>query len=315
MGALLSVSVDLDGLGCYAAIHGQEPKALDRRALQAVPVEALGRLCALFADLDLKATFFAIGRELDEIDGAAAAIGKAAQAGHEIGSHSWAHDYALSRLSPDSIAIDLEKADASIEHAAGRAPRGFRAPGYTISKALLSALAARGYRYDSSLLPSPLYYAAKAAAIGLHAVRGRRSHSILGGPAQLFYGRGPRRLPVAAVKAGVGGASVSLLRELPVATLPVVRAPVIGTVLVAAPDSVGGKLLWAARAGGHVNLELHGIDVLDSTDGAPPELAAVQPGLKLPASVKLRRLKAAIAEVQRRAEAVTLEEAAGRLLP
>ena len=301
MSALLSVSVDLDGLGCYAAIHGQDPKALDRRALEAVPVEALGRLCSLFADLKIPATFFAIGRELDEIDGAAAAIGRAARAGHEIASHSWGHDYALSRLSPEAIATDLSKADDSIARAAGRSPRGFRAPGYTISDALLRAVAALGYGYDSSLLPSPLYYAAKAAAIGLHAIRGRKSHSILGRPGQLFYGRGPRRL--------------NGLRELPVATLPFVRAPIIGTLVVATPEKLAAKLLWAARAGGHVNLELHGVDVLDSTDGVPRALSAVQPGLGLSAGVKLRRLKAAIASVQGRAEAVTLEAAAQRLLP
>jgi len=307
--ALLSVSVDLDGLGCYAAIHGQEPKALDRRALEAVPVEALGRLCSLFADLKLPATFFAIGRELDEIGGAAAAIGRAARAGHEIASHSWAHDYALSRLSPEAIEKDLARADESIARAAGRSPRGFRAPGYTISAALLEAVAARGYSYDSSLLPSPLYYAAKAAAIGLHAIRGRKSHSILGGPRQLFYGRAPRWLPVATPSVQ------TRLRELPVATLPVLRVPIIGTIVVATPEKLAAKLLWAARAGGHVNLELHGVDVLDSTDGVPRALSAVQPGLRLSAGVKLRRLKAVIESVLERAEAVTLEAAAQRLLP
>jgi hypothetical protein len=105
------------------------------------------------------------------------------------------------------------------------------------------------------------------------------------------------------------------LRELPVATLPFLRAPVIGTVVNGLPDGLAAWLSKAAFAGGHFNLELHGIDVLDDTDGAPVQLAAAQPGLRLPAKEKVRRLSALLAALQRVAEACTLEEAAARLLP
>ena len=296
---IFSVSVDLDGLGCYAAIHGHDPRSLDQRALQAVPVLALSRLCALFAELQLPATFFAIGREL-ELPGAARALRAAADAGHEIASHSHAHDYALSRQPASSIIEDLQKADSAIEAAVGRAPRGFRAPGYTLSAALLVAVRARGYLYDSSLLPSPAYYAAKAALIGWHALRGRRSHSILGRPGQLFAPRGPHR------RAGV--------RELPVATLPALRAPVIGTLVMELSPKLGAALLWRSRASGHLNFELHGIDVLDRTD-VPPQIARDQPGLALPAAEKLQKLRAALVSLRERAEAMTLERAALALLP
>src|SRR5205807_8141368 len=57
-----SVSVDLDGLGCYAAIHGLSP-SLDERAQRAVPEVALQRFGELFQVLDLRATFSAFGRE------------------------------------------------------------------------------------------------------------------------------------------------------------------------------------------------------------------------------------------------------------
>ena len=77
----------------------------------------------------------------------------------------------------------------------GARPVGFRAPGYTLSPALIEAVTARGYRYDSSLLPSPPYYAAKAAVIGALAVLGRTSRSILGAVGQLFRPRGPAPRP------------------------------------------------------------------------------------------------------------------------
>src|SRR5438105_3716188 len=296
---LFSVSVDLDGLGCYAAIHGLAAQALPERVLRAVPEVALARRGELFAGLGLRATIFAIGGELS-LPGAAAALRRAADAGHEIGSHSHAHDYALSRLERPLVDADRAQAERAVAAVVGARPRGFRAPGYTLSRALIEAVGARGYLYDSSLLPSPPYYAAKAAAIGLHALRGRRSRSILGGVGQLFAPRRPHW------RGGV--------RELPIATLPGVRAPLIGTVVLAVRAGLAGALARAAAQGAHFNLELHGIDALDASD-ATPELAALQPGLRLAASEKLRRLRSLLQALGARGESATLEEAAQRLLP
>lgn len=296
--SLFSVSVDLDGLGCYAAIHGQDPKSLSERALRAVPETALLRLCDLFEQQGVRATFFAIGQELS-LPGASAALARAANAGHEIASHSFAHDYALSRRSQLAIEADLAQAEEAISSAVGRKPRGFRAPGYTLSPALVAALRARGYSYDSSLLPSPPYYLAKALAIALHALRGKKSHSILGNIGQLFGARG------AHLRAG--------LREFPVSTLPVLRAPVIGTVVVGVGEHLAGFLSERSFAKGHFNLELHGIDALDDSDTDLPALARVQPGLRVPAKVKLARLAALLGRLRARAESCTLEDAATRL--
>lgn len=292
---IASVSVDLDGLGCYAAIHGLDPAVLDDAALRAVPEVAVSRLCALFAGLGVPATFFVIGRELSI---STAGIKAAFAAGHEIASHSFAHDYALSRLPAADIARDLELAEEAIFSAVGARPRGFRAPGYTLSRALLEVIAARGYAYDSSLLPSPPYYALKAAAMGLLAARGRRSHSILGAPAQLFAARRPH------LRHGV--------RELPVATLPLLRLPVIGTVALGVAPFLGALLSRGAFAGGHFNLELHGIDLLDASD-VPPRIAAAQPGLQMPVGEKVRRLRELLRSLP--GEGCSLEDAARRLLP
>jgi len=284
-----SVSVDLDGLGCYAAIHGLSLR-LDERAQRAVPELAVQRFCELFAALGVHATFFVIGRDAGI---APARLRAAAGAGHEIASHSYAHDYALSRRTRGEIAQDLALAERAIEDACGSRPRGFRAPGYTLSPELLDAVRERAYAYDSSLLPSPPYYAAKAAALAVYALRGRRSQSILGSLRQLFAPRGPHR------RRGV--------RELPVATLPGLRAPVIGTTVLPFP--------WLARrafAGGHLNLELHGIDALDATD-VPQEIAAAQPGLRMRAAEKLRRLRGLLETLP--GEHRTLEAAAIQLLP
>ena len=285
-----SVSVDLDGLGCYAAIHGLSLRLDDEPAQRAVPEVAVQRFCELFEALGVRATFFVIGRDAGI---APARLRAAAGAGHEIASHSYAHDYALSRRTREEIAQDLALAERAIEDACGSRPRGFRAPGYTLSPELLDAVRERAYAYDSSLLPSPPYYAAKAAALAVYALRGRRSQSILGSLRQLFAPRGPHR------RRGV--------RELPVATLPGLRAPVIGTTVLPFP--------WLARrafAGGHLNLELHGIDALDATD-VPQEIAAAQPGLRMRAAEKLRRLRRVLETLP--GDHRTLEAAAIQLLP
>jgi hypothetical protein len=286
---LFSISVDLDGLGCYAQIHGL-PEPIEDRALRAVPEVALARLCELFDSLPVKATLFVIGREAGI---APETLRAAARAGHEIASHSFAHDYEMSRWPQARVADDLRHCEEQLLALGLPRPIGFRAPGYTLSKSLLSALKERGYAYDSSLLPSPPYYALKGLAMALYALRGRRSHSILGGAAQLFSRRGPH------LREGV--------RELPISTTPVLRAPVIGTSVLALP--------WLARVGaasGHFNLELHGIDALDRTD-VPADLGRKQPGIALPAKEKLKRLRALVKALP--GESVALSEAARRLLP
>src|SRR5205085_1999247 len=86
----------------------------------------------------------------------------------EIASHSHAHDYRLSQRGAEEIALDLRSADAAIAEAVGARPVGFRAPGYTLSPALLQAVAAQGYRYDSSVFPAAPYYSAKALVKGTY---------------------------------------------------------------------------------------------------------------------------------------------------
>jgi len=280
---LWSVSVDLDGLGCYAAIHGLK-LSLDDRARRAVPEVALARLCELFDSLRVSATFFVIGSDVSSL------LRKAAADGHEIASHSYAHDYAMSRWDAARVAEDFARCEEALAAAGLGKPRGFRAPGYSLSRAMLGVLRERGYAYDSSLLPSPPYMLAKAAVLGWYALRGRRSASVMASLG--FSRRGPHR------RSGV--------RELPVATLSLLRVPVIGTSLLTAPSLARGGF-----AGGHFNLELHGIDALDASD-VPPEIAAVQPGVRMKASEKLQRLRALLQSLP--GEDCTLEQAALRLL-
>src|SRR5438132_1405218 len=146
---LASISVDLDSLPHYCRIHGLPESLLDERAKGLVYGAAIERFRGLLAEANLPATFFAIGEDLADA-GARAALEDCAKAGIEIGNHSHTHDYALSRFTAEEIAKELALADEAIEKAVGKRPRGFRAPGYTLSPALYQALCARGFAYDSS---------------------------------------------------------------------------------------------------------------------------------------------------------------------
>ena len=117
----------------------------------------------------------------------------------------------------------MEEGARAIERATGMAPRGFRAPGYTITDEVFSVLAELGVAYDSSVFPCPPYWVAKAAAIGLIALRGRTSRSIVDTPAVLAAPTRPYRVGRPYWRRGEG------LVELPVQVTRGLRLPFIGT--------------------------------------------------------------------------------------
>jgi hypothetical protein len=100
-----------------------------------------------------------------------------------------------------------------------------------------------------------------------------------------------------------------------VATVPVNRLPFIGTFLVSLPKVVVASLYRRMRRRAFLNLEFHGIDLLDESDGASSELARAQRDLAIPAGVKRQRLAELLEWVRNDFEVVTLEEAAKRLAP
>jgi peptidoglycan-N-acetylglucosamine deacetylase len=305
---LASISVDLDSLQHYCRIHGLPEEQLSLPARQLIYSTAVRRFRELLDTLGLPATFFAIGEDVaDEV--ARAALVDAHLAGIEIGSHSDAHDYALSRRHPVEIAQDLARADEAIEAAIGQRPVGFRAPGYTLSPALYQAVCDRGYRYDSSAFPAAPYYLAKAAVMGALRLFGRPSRAILDSPRVLLAPQEPY-LPDPAFPYRRGAGPVL---ELPMATTPLARFPFIGTFAVTLPRPLIREAYRQLRGQSFFNFELHGIDVLDADDGVPPELARQQRDLNVPHGIKLSRLREIFSWLKDDYEVVTLADAAGRL--
>lgn len=306
MQKLAAVSVDLDEVGCYTAIHGLSLEAHELR-FDAVYAQALPRLVSLFEELDLRATFFAIGRDL-ALEANRERLRALHAQGHEIANHSLHHYYDLTRRSEAVQRAEIEGAAAVIEDVVGVRPVGFRAPGYTVSDSLLRVVQESGALYDSSVFPCPSYYAAKATVMGAMRALGRKSHSVLDHPKVLLAPADPYRISAAAYyRRGEG------LWELPIGLTQGVtgRLPFIGTSVITA--GVTGARLLAKLAGrrSFVNLELHGIDLADAALDNLGALRPYQPDLRLSQLEKRAALKSAIRTLKADGfRFVTLREAA-----
>jgi peptidoglycan/xylan/chitin deacetylase (PgdA/CDA1 family) len=301
MSAFSSISVDLDGLAHYCRIFGLDDSALDERARRLVPDVAVPRFLELFDRIGVPATFFAIGAEADPV------LKKAHDAGVEIASHGFAHDYAMSRWEPARISEDLDAAHQALTRASGAEPEGFRAPGYTMTPALLRAVAARGYAYDSSTFPAAPYYLLKASVMGTLAMLGRPSRAVLDSPRVLAAPVRPYR-PSLDNPYARGTAPLS---ELPIAVTPVARVPFYGTFVTMAPWLLV-QAAWRTLRG-FVAFELHAVDVLDTSDGIPDALAARQRDLAVSATEKLSRLSKVFGWMKETSTCVTMREAARRI--
>ena len=305
-----SVSVALDSLHHYCRIHGLSESMLDERVRGLVYGAAVPRFLELFAEVGVPATFFAIGEDLC-LPGAAQALREAHGMGVEVASHSFSHDYALSRQPAGELAADVQRSLEVLEAAVGVRPVGFRAPGYALSPALYRALCDAGLAYDSSTFPAAPYYAAKAAVMGALALVGRPSRSVLDRPRVLAAPTAPYRPDPDEPYARGGGPVL----ELPVAVSPGLRVPFIGTLAVAAPWPLVRQVYGSLQRSAHLNFELHAVDLLGSGDGLPGPLLRQQRDLSIPWEGKRRRLHELFSWMRRDFDVVTLRDAAARLGP
>jgi peptidoglycan-N-acetylglucosamine deacetylase len=298
---LLAISVDLDEVPNYFQIHGLcEPLGVARTLVYDV---ALPRLRSFAKDVGVPITFFAIGSDLSR-RASALELALAASEGHEIANHTLDHMYDFSRLSKEGIRTQVQGGIRAIHQAVGQAPTGFRAPGYTVTDTVFEVLQELELDYDSSVFPCPPYYAAKALAMGKIALAGRSTQSVLDVPNVLRAPRDPYRVGEPYWKPGAG------IVEIPVQVTRGAQLPFIGTALTLA-GPFGARALARMCVGSRVvNLELHGIDVLDESDGLEA-LRPYQPDVRIPLARKLESLRAAIGTLRRRGYTpVTMQEVA-----
>lgn len=100
------------------------------------------RLLDLLKRENVKATFFMVGKKVDE---APAMVKRIAQEGHEVANHTYNH-VNLDKLSPEQAAAEIRQANEAIQRACGVKPISFRPPGGHHSEIVYQAARKQGVR-------------------------------------------------------------------------------------------------------------------------------------------------------------------------
>lgn len=251
------IQVDLDGLwavrrcyGCKGAPEQDDP----------VYGQALGALLDLFDRLSIKATFFVVGADA-QVAWKRRRLEAVVERGHEIANHSMSHSLRFARLSRAEMEEEIGGCREVLSEALGVETRGFRAPGYGFSPALVEVLESLGLWYDASMLPTPwgcvMRWIDRRISVGPRRDKSQYGASVWGWSAPLH----PFRLNnTKGALPGGGGAS---LFEIPVSVTRRLRMPFHGGIgYLLGRRWVDGSIRGLARRG-YLNYVLHGMDVLD----------------------------------------------------
>ncbi len=214
MKPIASLSLDLDNEWSYLKTRGDPawesmPSYLDI----VVP-----RVLDILRRRALKITFFVVGQDA-ALEKNHRALRMLADAGHEIGNHSFRHEPWLHLYSEEELERELVDAETSIEHATGQKPDGFRGPGFSVSETVLRVLLRRGYRYDASTFPTFLGPLARA----YYFMTAKLSKEEKEKRAKLFGSLSDGLRPL---KPYQWQLPEGRLMEIPVSTLPLFRVPI-----------------------------------------------------------------------------------------
>jgi len=143
-----SLSLDLDNQWSYMKTHGDHgwekfPSYFD---------VLIPYVLDLLDELGLTITFFIVGQDA-ALDKNRDSLKALTERGHEVGNHSFHHEPWLHSHSSDRIEKEILETENQIKDVTGQKPLGFRGPGFSWSKDLITTLSAHGYLYDASTLP------------------------------------------------------------------------------------------------------------------------------------------------------------------
>ena len=301
-----SLSLDADNLWAYQMTHGdagwdQYPTYLDALVDAVLPELAAHHLTI---------TFFVVGQDA-ALPVNHRAIQRIAEAGHEIGNHSFRHQPWLHRYNIDEIHTELRRTEEVIEQVTGQHTVGFRGPGYSLSSDVLRVLVDRGYEYDCSTLPTvvgPLarWYYFRSAKLSAEQ-RAERSN--------LFGGSREGLRPLKPYYWDVGH---DRLLEIPVTTMPLARVPIhVSYVLYLAGLSpalarqyFANSLRLCRLRGVEPSILLHPLDFLGSDD---VDSLRFFPGMEMTGATKRETVRACLAELARHHNVVTMRAHANEI--
>jgi peptidoglycan-N-acetylglucosamine deacetylase len=255
----INLHVDCDPLWVYASEYGLTPDYRNARTYE----ESLPELLELLQARNLRATFFAIGRDL-ELPACRDFLGRALAAGHNVANHTYSHLKNFHSASPDLQRREIVGTHEAIRRELRFECRGIRFPGYYFDRTIIPVLQELGYIYDTSVLPGPAVHM-MAADYLLHN-RGEREKRF-GRPWFLFAPSSPYR---------IAGRDGKTFWEIPVGTAPLVRLPMHTTFVFQWGMSY---FEWALALNRKLSTNLvylfHAIDLLDGSGTGPLEQAVI----------------------------------------
>jgi len=303
---LASLSLDADNLWAYQMTHGDEswtslPTYLDTLVDVVLPI---------LEQRSLQITFFVVGQDA-AVEENHKAIRRIAEAGHEIGNHSFSHQPWLHRTGIAAIHDELARTEAALGELTGERPSGFRGPGYSLSDDVLRVLVDRGYDYDCSTLPTvigPLARRFYFRSAHLSAEQQQQRSTLFGSARDGLRPLRPYDWTV----------GTSRMLEVPVTTLPLLRVPMhMSYVLYIAGFSeqlavayFSGALRLCRLRGIEPSVLLHPLDFLGADDVASLEFF---PGMTMTGDTKRRTVMRCLDLLAGRFEVVTMRDHAAAI--
>lgn len=210
-----SLSLDLDNKWSYLKTHGDAGWEKWPSYLHTV----VPRVLKFLADRNLTITWFVVGQDASMPEHRDV-LRSLADAGHEIGNHSFRHEPWLHLYPEAEIEAELAKAEEAIESATGVRPRGFRGPGFSLSETVLRVLKRRGYDYDCSTFPTYLGPLARA----YYFMTAKLPKDEKAKRSKLFGTIGDGLRPLKSYDWHLGDDGTLL--EIPVTTMPLFKVPI-----------------------------------------------------------------------------------------
>lgn len=301
-----SLSLDLDNKWSYMKTHGDSGWESYPTYLHIV----VPRVLEILKKHNLTITFFVVGQDAAREENYEA-IRAIADAGHEIGNHSFNHEPWLHLYSEEQIIQELSDTESAIEAITGKKPIGFRGPGYSLSQTVLKVLHDRGYEYDCSTFPTflgPLARAYYFMTTDLSDGEKAQRKKLFGG-----FSEGLR--PLKPYKWEINDGTMP---EIPVTTMPIFKIPIhLSYILFAAKFSPFLAILYFRIAlmlcrltGIQPSILLHPLDFLELKDA--PELEFF-PAMQMSLDTKLRVVDKVFTLLKSQYDVVNMREHANRL--
>ena len=304
---LASLSLDLDNEWAYLKTRG-DPAWKNYPSYLDVFVPTLLETLRRHA---LTITVFVVGKDAG-LEKNVSALRAISGAGHEIANHSFHHEPWIDLYSRRQVAHEIAEAEDRIEKATGQRPRGFRGPGFSLSRNVLETLIERGYLYDATTLPTFIGPLARAFYFAGNSLSAQQRELRKG----LFGNLSDCLLPMRAYERRLNGGAIV---EIPVTTMPFFKTPIhVSYLQYIAQFSERMALAYFDLAlrlcrlrGIAPSLLLHPLDFLSSEES--PRLAFF-PAMRRSRVSKLKLVDRILEEYRRHFDVVTMSRHARAIL-